>query len=187
MHETEKPAVHADECVACGVCAENCAHGAITVDDRAHVDYDKCKGWRPLHRRLPDEGHAPRRRKRLRDPGPQGERIRAGRLQGPPVLPHLAADRRLPVLRLLRLERRARHPGRRHVRVVRPGPPSTRPAPMPPTASTPSPIRSWARSTPRPAPTTSTPCTRHELGGRHRAGREDRLRIERPTSWSRSF
>ena len=44
MHETEKPAVHADECVACGVCAENCAHGAITVDDRAHVDYDKCKG-----------------------------------------------------------------------------------------------------------------------------------------------
>ena len=44
MHETEKPAVHADECVGCGVCAENCAHGAITVDGRAVVDYDKCKG-----------------------------------------------------------------------------------------------------------------------------------------------
>ena len=45
MHETEKPAVHADECVGCGVCAENCAHDAISVEDgRAHVDYDKCKG-----------------------------------------------------------------------------------------------------------------------------------------------
>ena len=44
MHESEKPAVHADECVGCGVCAENCAHGAITVDGHAQVDYDKCRG-----------------------------------------------------------------------------------------------------------------------------------------------
>jgi len=44
MHESEKPVVDADACVACGVCAENCAHGALTVDTRAHVDYDKCKG-----------------------------------------------------------------------------------------------------------------------------------------------
>ena len=45
MHETEKPAVHADVCVGCGVCAENCAHSALSVSDgRAHVDYDKCKG-----------------------------------------------------------------------------------------------------------------------------------------------
>ena len=44
MHESEKPAVHAEECVGCGVCAENCAHGAITVDGHAQVDYDKCRG-----------------------------------------------------------------------------------------------------------------------------------------------
>ena len=44
MHESEKPAVDENVCVACGVCAENCAHGAIHVDTRAHVDYEKCKG-----------------------------------------------------------------------------------------------------------------------------------------------
>ncbi|MBE5772628.1 MAG: DUF362 domain-containing protein [Clostridiales bacterium] len=45
MHESEKPAVHADQCVGCGVCAENCAHWAINVEEgRAFVNYDRCKG-----------------------------------------------------------------------------------------------------------------------------------------------
>ncbi|MBQ3078685.1 MAG: DUF362 domain-containing protein [Clostridia bacterium] len=44
MHESEKPVVDKDKCVACGVCAKNCAHGAIDIKDRASIDYDKCKG-----------------------------------------------------------------------------------------------------------------------------------------------
>lgn len=45
MHESEKPSVNAEVCVGCGVCAENCAHDAIHVDEgRAFVNYDNCKG-----------------------------------------------------------------------------------------------------------------------------------------------
>ena len=44
MHETEKPVVDGEKCVGCGVCADNCAHGAIGVNGRAYVDFDKCKG-----------------------------------------------------------------------------------------------------------------------------------------------
>ena len=45
MHETEKPVVDKAKCVACGVCAKNCAHGAIEVSTNfADIDYDKCKG-----------------------------------------------------------------------------------------------------------------------------------------------
>ena len=44
MHESEKPVVDKDKCVACGVCSENCAHDAITVQDAAKIDYSKCKG-----------------------------------------------------------------------------------------------------------------------------------------------
>ena len=44
MHDSERPQCDEKTCVACGVCAENCAHGAIRIDGRALVDYDKCKG-----------------------------------------------------------------------------------------------------------------------------------------------
>lgn len=44
MHEEEKPAVNVDECVGCGVCAENCAHHAITVENTACIDSTKCMG-----------------------------------------------------------------------------------------------------------------------------------------------
>ncbi len=44
MHEEEKPAVNVDECVACGFCAENCAHDAISVDTTACIDATKCAG-----------------------------------------------------------------------------------------------------------------------------------------------
>ena len=45
MHETEKPAVDLEKCVGCGICRNNCAHGAIEVQGKhAFVDYGKCKG-----------------------------------------------------------------------------------------------------------------------------------------------
>ncbi|HIJ00466.1 MAG: hypothetical protein PWQ88_875 [Candidatus Methanomethylophilaceae archaeon] len=34
--------INADECVACGACADVCPEGAITVDDIAVVDPDTC-------------------------------------------------------------------------------------------------------------------------------------------------
>ena len=36
------PTVNADECVACGACADNCPQNAITVDDIAVIDASKC-------------------------------------------------------------------------------------------------------------------------------------------------
>lgn len=44
MHASEKPAVDQSRCVGCGVCAKNCAHGAITVTEHAHIDATKCAG-----------------------------------------------------------------------------------------------------------------------------------------------
>ena len=45
MHSAGKPQVRENKCVGCGICARNCAHGAITVTDRkAHIDHDKCVG-----------------------------------------------------------------------------------------------------------------------------------------------
>ena len=44
MHEEEKPAVDVDNCIACGCCAENCAHDAISVDTTACIDSTKCAG-----------------------------------------------------------------------------------------------------------------------------------------------
>ena len=45
MHETEKPAVNGAACVGCGVCARNCAHDAIHVEEKkAVIDYARCKG-----------------------------------------------------------------------------------------------------------------------------------------------
>ncbi len=44
MHASEKPAVDQSHCVGCGVCAKNCAHGAITVAGHAHIDALKCAG-----------------------------------------------------------------------------------------------------------------------------------------------
>lgn len=44
MHESEKPVVDKEKCVACGVCAKNCAHDAIRIEEKAKIYYDKCKG-----------------------------------------------------------------------------------------------------------------------------------------------
>lgn len=45
MHSAGKPSVDHEKCVGCGVCAENCAHDAITiVDDKATIDHEVCTG-----------------------------------------------------------------------------------------------------------------------------------------------
>lgn len=45
MHSDGKPRVKSTACVDCGVCANNCAHSAITViEQKAKIDHDKCVG-----------------------------------------------------------------------------------------------------------------------------------------------
>lgn len=45
MHSNGKPFVNQEACVGCGMCTKNCAHGAITVNNRkASVDHEKCVG-----------------------------------------------------------------------------------------------------------------------------------------------
>lgn len=45
MHSSGKPHVDAENCVGCGTCAKNCAHGAITVTaGKASIDHAKCVG-----------------------------------------------------------------------------------------------------------------------------------------------
>ena len=46
MHNSGKPNVLERKCKACGVCASNCAHGAISFDynKRAYISHDICAG-----------------------------------------------------------------------------------------------------------------------------------------------
>ena len=44
MHAGIAPKVNKEKCTACGECAENCIADAITVNDYAIVDQDKCIG-----------------------------------------------------------------------------------------------------------------------------------------------
>ncbi len=45
MHASSNPAVDRKGCIGCGICIENCAHGAITMDDGlAAIDTSKCVG-----------------------------------------------------------------------------------------------------------------------------------------------
>lgn len=45
MHSAGKPAVYEPDCIGCRACAKNCAHSAITVENRkAFIDHNKCVG-----------------------------------------------------------------------------------------------------------------------------------------------
>jgi uncharacterized Fe-S center protein len=45
MHSAGKPHIRQDRCVGCGICQKNCAHGAITIENKkAFIDHDKCVG-----------------------------------------------------------------------------------------------------------------------------------------------
>lgn len=44
MHASEKPAVDQEHCVGCGVCRQNCAHDAITIEGKAYIDATRCAG-----------------------------------------------------------------------------------------------------------------------------------------------
>jgi len=49
MHNEGKPTVDAEECVGCGLCLKQCAHGAITFagegkNRKAAIDHEKCAG-----------------------------------------------------------------------------------------------------------------------------------------------
>lgn len=46
QHKSGKPTVDAKACRSCGMCAKNCAHGAISFDEqrKAQIDHDRCVG-----------------------------------------------------------------------------------------------------------------------------------------------
>ena len=46
MHENFRPEINEDKCIACGICAEHCAFGAMSVPEgsRARVNLEKCVG-----------------------------------------------------------------------------------------------------------------------------------------------
>jgi len=45
MHSAGKPYVNQAACIGCGICQKNCAHDAITIEDRkAFIDHSKCVG-----------------------------------------------------------------------------------------------------------------------------------------------
>jgi uncharacterized Fe-S center protein len=51
MHDTCRPVVDEEKCVGCGVCVENCAHGAPAIEGgKANINLDLCAGCaRCLH------------------------------------------------------------------------------------------------------------------------------------------
>jgi uncharacterized Fe-S center protein len=46
LHEVSHPVIHRENCTGCGVCVENCASEAITLDaeGKAVIDHEKCVG-----------------------------------------------------------------------------------------------------------------------------------------------
>ena len=45
MHSAGKPYVEQDACIGCGICRKNCAHDAITIENRkASIDHNRCVG-----------------------------------------------------------------------------------------------------------------------------------------------
>ncbi len=45
MHSSGKPFVDTNLCIGCGMCARNCAHGAISFNQKkASIDHNKCVG-----------------------------------------------------------------------------------------------------------------------------------------------
>ena len=45
MHSAGKPGVSQKRCVGCGICQKNCAHDAITIENKkASIDHSKCVG-----------------------------------------------------------------------------------------------------------------------------------------------
>ena len=45
MHSAGKPYVNQDRCIGCGLCQKDCAHDAITIENRkASIDHAKCVG-----------------------------------------------------------------------------------------------------------------------------------------------
>ena len=45
MHSAGKPYVRKNKCIGCGICQKNCAHDAITIENRkASIDHARCVG-----------------------------------------------------------------------------------------------------------------------------------------------
>ncbi len=45
MHSSRKPSVRTEQCIGCGSCVKNCAHGAPVVEDgKMHIDLSRCLG-----------------------------------------------------------------------------------------------------------------------------------------------
>lgn len=60
MHATAQPKIACDNCIGCGICADNCAHDAVHVQDGvAVIDYGNCVGCGQCVALCPNEAAVP--------------------------------------------------------------------------------------------------------------------------------
>ena len=118
MHNATSPFILQDKCIGCHACERNCAHGAISFQEKkAFIDENRC-GLRALHRRLSCGRCGKPLRRIQRYPEQENRRVHSGCGEGSSPFPHQPRGGRISLLRLPRRKRRAHRPQRRHVRLL---------------------------------------------------------------------